>query len=159
MFRIGQGYDAHRFGGDDPLILGGVHLEEEQGLLAHSDGDVVLHSLSDALLGALALGDIGQHFPDNSEENKNRSSREILRIVVNMIGEANYELNNADITIVAQTPRISPYIMAMRDAISEDCGVGVDAISVKATTTEKMGFEGRKEGIGVFATVLLRLKA
>ena len=153
--RIGQGFDAHRFGDGEHIILGGVTIPYDKGLVAHSDGDVLLHALCDALLGALALGDIGQHFPDTSEEFGGIDSRILLRHVAMLISKQHYHLVNADITIVAQAPKMAPHLLQMRNNISVDLGVDVNTISIKATTTEKMGFTGRGEGIAAMATVLL----
>lgn len=155
MLRIGQGYDVHRFGEGDHLVLGGVKIPYHQGFIAHSDGDVLIHALADALLGALALGDIGQHFPDTDAQYKNADSRVLLRHVVNLIQTHAYQLQNADITIIAQAPKMSPHIVAMRECLAADLECDLGQVSVKATTTEKLGFEGRKEGIAVSATVLL----
>ncbi|MDQ7089642.1 MAG: 2-C-methyl-D-erythritol 2,4-cyclodiphosphate synthase [Methylococcales bacterium] len=155
MIRIGQGYDVHRFKHGDEIILGGVTIPYEKGLEAHSDGDVVLHALADALLGAAALGDIGQHFPDTDPNFKGADSRVLLRHVYKIVNEKGYHLNNADITIVAQAPKMSPHIVAMCENIAVDLKTTVDRINVKATTTEKLGFEGRKEGIAVHAVVLI----
>jgi 2-C-methyl-D-erythritol 2,4-cyclodiphosphate synthase len=155
MIRIGQGYDVHRFNDGDRIILGGVKIPYEQGLEAHSDGDVVLHALCDALLGAAALGDIGKHFPDTDPEFKGADSRVLLRYVYNIVQERGYSLGNADITIVAQAPKMAPYIPAMCGNIAADLQVDIDRINIKATTTEKLGFEGRKEGIAVHAVVLI----
>jgi len=155
MIRIGQGYDVHRFNTGDHITLGGVKIDYEQGLEAHSDGDVVLHALCDALLGAAALGDIGKHFPDTDPEFKGADSRVLLRYVYQIVQEKGYLLVNADITIIAQAPKMAPYIVAMCANIAEDLKVAIDCINVKATTTEKLGFEGRKEGIAVQAVVLI----
>lgn len=155
MIRIGQGYDVHRFIDEGDVILGGVKIDYEKGLEAHSDGDVVLHALSDALLGAAALGDIGKHFPDTDPEFKGADSRVLLRHVYGIVQEKGYSLVNADITIIAQAPKMAPHIIAMCGHIAEDLKVDIDAINVKATTTEKLGFEGRKEGIAVQAVVLV----
>lgn len=155
MIRIGQGYDVHRFIPEGKVILAGVTIDYEKGLAAHSDGDVVLHALSDALLGAVALGDIGQHFPDTDPEFKGADSRVLLRQLYSMVQEKGYKLVNADITIIAQAPKMAPYIMAMCGNIAKDLQVAIDCINVKATTTEKLGFEGRKEGIAAQAVVLL----
>ncbi|SJM91382.1 2C-methyl-D-erythritol 2,4-cyclodiphosphate synthase [Crenothrix polyspora] len=155
MIRVGQGYDVHRFGDGDHIILGGVTIPYQQGLEAHSDGDVVLHALCDALLGAVALGDIGKHFPDTDPEFKGADSRVLLRHVVGIVREKGYRLVNADMTIIAQAPKMAPHIATMCGLIAEDCQVEVDCINVKATTTEKLGFEGRKEGIAVQAIVLV----
>jgi 2-C-methyl-D-erythritol 2,4-cyclodiphosphate synthase len=155
MIRIGQGYDVHRFKPDGDVILGGVKIDYEQGLEAHSDGDVVLHALCDALLGAAALGDIGKHFPDTDPEFKGADSRVLLRHVYNIVQKKAYSLVNADITIIAQAPKMAPHIAAMCENIATDLMVGIDQVNVKATTTEKLGFEGRKEGIAVQAVVLI----
>lgn len=155
MIRVGQGYDVHRFSQGDYIILGGVKIEYEQGLEAHSDGDVVLHALCDALLGAAALGDIGKHFPDTDPEFKGADSRVLLRHVYRIVCEKGYRLINADVTIIAQAPKMAPHIAEMCCNIAADCQVDVDFINVKATTTEKLGFEGRKEGIAVQAVVLI----
>lgn len=155
MIRIGQGYDVHRFVDDGKVILGGVTIEYEKGLEAHSDGDVVLHALCDALLGAAALGDIGKHFPDTDPEFKGADSRVLLRYVYNIVREKGYNLVNADITIIAQAPKMAPYIVDMCKNIGKDLMVDIDCINVKATTTEKLGFEGRKEGVAVQAIVLI----
>jgi 2-C-methyl-D-erythritol 2,4-cyclodiphosphate synthase len=153
--RVGQGYDVHRFTEGDHIILGGVAIPYEQGLEAHSDGDVVLHALCDALLGAAALGDIGKHFPDTDPEFKGADSRVLLRHVYSIVQQKGYRLVNADMTIIAQAPKMAPHIAAMCCNIADDLGVNVDCINVKATTTEKLGFEGRKEGIAVQAIVLI----
>ncbi|WP_202862866.1 2-C-methyl-D-erythritol 2,4-cyclodiphosphate synthase [Microbulbifer sp. JMSA004] len=157
-FRIGQGFDVHAFGPGDHVVLGGVQIPYGYGLVAHSDGDVLLHALSDALLGALALGDIGKHFPDNDEQFAGADSRNLLRHVVGLIDSKGYRLVNADMTLIAQAPKMAPHIDGMRVNIAADCGVDCDAISVKATTTEKLGFTGRGEGIAAQATVLLERK-
>ncbi len=155
MIRVGQGYDVHRFKEDGEVILGGVKIDYEKGLEAHSDGDVVLHALCDALLGAAALGDIGKHFPDTDPEFKGADSRVLLRYVYNIVQEKGYRLINADITIIAQAPKMAPHIEAMCQNIARDLNVEREFINVKATTTEKLGFEGRKEGIAVQAVVLI----
>ena len=155
MIRVGQGYDVHRFNDGDFIILGGVKIDYEQGLEAHSDGDVVLHALCDALLGAAALGDIGKHFPDTDPEFKGADSRVLLRHVYGIVQDLGYHLVNADITIIAQAPKMAPHVAAMCQIIAEDLSVDIDCINVKATTTEKLGFEGRKEGIAVQAIVLI----
>ncbi len=153
--RIGQGIDVHRFGDGDYLTLGGVRIPCDRGLIAHSDGDVLLHALCDALLGALALGDIGKHFPDSDERYAGIDSRQLLRHVYQLVQERGYQLGNADMTVVAEKPRLSSHIDAMRACIAEDLQVSPDAIGVKATTSETLGFTGREEGIAAFATVLL----
>ncbi|MDI1279100.1 2-C-methyl-D-erythritol 2,4-cyclodiphosphate synthase [Methylobacter sp.] len=155
MIRVGQGYDVHRFKDGGDVILGGVKIPYEQGLEAHSDGDVVLHALCDAILGAAALGDIGKHFPDTDPEFKGADSRVLLRHVYGIVQEKGYRLVNADITIIAQAPKMSAHTAAMCRNIADDLHVDVDFINVKATTTEKLGFEGRKEGIAVQAIVLI----
>lgn len=155
MIRVGQGYDVHRFKDDGLVILGGVTIPYEKGIEAHSDGDVVLHALTDALLGAAALGDIGKHFPDTDLNFKGADSRVLLRHVYKIVQEKGYKLINADITIIAQAPKMAPHIPAMCANIAADLLVDVDFINVKATTTEKLGFEGRKEGIAVQAVVLI----
>ena len=158
MIRVGQGYDVHRFAQGDFIILGGVKIPYEQGLEAHSDGDVVLHALCDALLGAAALGDIGKHFPDTDPDFKGADSRVLLRHVYGIVQQMGYRLGNADMTIIAQAPKMAPYIAAMCANIADDLDVAMDCINVKATTTEKLGFEGRKEGIAVQAIVLIEKK-
>ncbi len=155
MFRIGHGYDVHKFGGDKPLILGGVEFENEQGLIAHSDGDVVLHAICDALLGAIAKGDIGHHFPDTNDEFKDADSKQLLTQVMNLVMESGYSLGNLDITIIAQAPKMAAKIDGMRGIIAATCNADFDQINIKATTTEKLGFIGRKEGIAVHAVCLL----
>jgi 2-C-methyl-D-erythritol 2,4-cyclodiphosphate synthase len=156
--RIGHGYDVHRFGEGDFITLGGVRIPHKFGLVAHSDGDVLLHALSDALLGAAALGDIGKHFPDTDPTFKGADSRVLLRHVVGLIRAKGYVVGNVDATIVAQAPKMAPHIESMRARIAEDLGVELDAVNVKATTTEKLGFTGREEGVAVHAVALL-LKA
>lgn len=153
--RIGHGYDTHRFVGDRPLILAGVTIPHDKGLLAHSDGDVVIHALCDALLGAAALGDIGAHFPDDNKDFKNIDSRILLRRVQALLADKSYNIVNADLTIIAEAPKLAPYVDAMRGNLSDDLGVSKDAINVKATTNEKMGFIGQEEGIAVHAVVLI----
>jgi 2-C-methyl-D-erythritol 2,4-cyclodiphosphate synthase len=158
MIRIGHGYDVHRFNDGDHIILGGVVIPYERGLEAHSDGDVVLHALCDALLGAAALGDIGKHFPDTDPNFKGADSRVLLRHVYNIVQDQGYRFGNADITIIAQAPKMAPHIESMRACIAADLNAEISQINVKATTTEKLGFEGRKEGISVHAVVLLEAK-
>ncbi|MCP4992317.1 MAG: 2-C-methyl-D-erythritol 2,4-cyclodiphosphate synthase [Gammaproteobacteria bacterium] len=153
--RIGHGYDAHRFVQGRPLVLGGVTLPHDQGLEAHSDGDVLIHALCDALLGAAALGDIGHHFPDSDLEYKGIDSRVLLKKVVIALREHGYRVGNADITLIAQQPKISPHISAMRELLAMDMEVDLYQVNVKATTTEGMGFVGRVEGISCHAMVLL----
>lgn len=158
MFRVGTGFDAHKFSTEaaTSIRLGGVDVPYEYKLLAHSDGDAVLHALCDAILGALALGDIGKHFPDTDPQYKDADSRVLLRAVASKIADLGYELGNADITLIAQAPRVANYIEPMCKAIAEDLGVRQSQVSVKATTTEKMGFIGRKEGLAAEAVVLLQ---
>ncbi len=153
--RIGSGFDVHAFGEGNHVVLGGLKIPHAQGLVAHSDGDVVLHALCDALLGALALGDIGKHFPPGDEQWRGANSRDLLRHCISLVQEKGYELGNADITIICEQPKISPHTEAMRKNIAEDCQTNVSQISVKATTTEKLGFTGRNEGIAAQAVVLL----
>ena len=153
--RIGHGFDVHRFGGEGPCILGGVRVPYEQGMVAHSDGDVVLHALSDALLGAIGQGDIGRHFPDTDLAFKGIDSRILLRDVFQKVKQMGYQVGNADVTIIAQAPKMAPYIPDMCTTIASDLECDVSLINVKATTTEKLGFTGRKEGIAVEAVVLL----
>jgi len=153
--RIGQGYDVHAFGEGGHIIIGGVSIAHEQGLVAHSDGDVLIHALCDALLGAAALGDIGQHFPDTDPNYSGADSRGLLREVVSLVTSKGYQLANTDMTIIAQGPKMFPHIEQMRNNLAEDLGCEIDQVNVKATTTEKLGFEGRKEGIACQAVVLL----
>ncbi|MCV5916661.1 2-C-methyl-D-erythritol 2,4-cyclodiphosphate synthase [Escherichia coli] len=155
MIRIGHGFDVHKFGGEGPVIIGGVAIPYEQGLIAHSDGDVALHALTDALLGAIAAGDIGRHFPDTDDKWKGANSRELLKDVYRRVKEHGYRLGNADVTIMAQAPKMAPHIDAMCAAIAEDLETDISNINVKATTTERLGFTGRKEGIATEAVVLL----
>ncbi len=156
MIRIGHGFDVHRFGGDGPCILGGVKVPYERGLIAHSDGDVVLHAISDALLGALSLGDIGHFYPDNDDRYKNIDSRVLLRDVVAKITQQGYHVVNVDATIIAQAPKMAAYELSMRENTAADLNVSLDRVSIKATTTEKLGFTGRAEGIAVEAVCLLQ---
>ena len=153
--RIGHGYDVHKFGPGDKLILGGVSIPYEHSFVAHSDGDVLIHALIDALLGAAALGDIGQHFPDTDAKWKGADSRQLLRAVAAMIASKGYKLGNADITIVAQQPKMLPHLDKMRLNLSTDINCNIDQINIKATTTEELGFAGRKEGIACHAVALL----
>ncbi len=154
-FRIGHGFDVHAFGGEGPITLGGVKIDYPQGLLAHSDGDVVLHAVADALLGAVALGDIGHHFPDTDAAFKGIDSRILLRKVFSDVKALGYQIGNLDVTIMAQAPKMAPHINAMREVLAEDLATNLMQVNVKATTTEKLGFVGRKEGIAVEAVVLL----
>ncbi|WP_158768527.1 2-C-methyl-D-erythritol 2,4-cyclodiphosphate synthase [Paraglaciecola sp. L1A13] len=153
--RIGHGYDVHKFGDNGPITICGVKIDYEQGLLAHSDGDVALHALCDALLGALALGDIGKHFPDTDAEFKGADSRALLLHVMKLVNQQGYQIGNIDLTIVAQAPKMSPHILTMRENIAHDVSAQLNQVNVKATTTEKLGFAGRKEGIACYAVVLL----
>ena len=153
--RIGCGYDAHRFSEGDHVVIGGVSIPFAQGMAAHSDGDVAIHALCDALLGAAALGDIGQHFPDTSAEFENIDSRILLRDVISLLADSGYVVGNVDITIVAQAPKMAPHITRMREHLAQDMGVDIDCVNVKATTTEGMGFTGRGEGIAAQAVALL----
>ena len=154
-FRIGQGFDVHAFGVGDHVILCGQRIPHPQGLEAHSDGDVALHALCDALLGAAALGDIGQHFPPDDPLFSGADSRELTRSVIVLISDAGWVVNNADLTLVCQSPRIGPHVEAMRSNVAADLGIDPDAVSVKATTTERLGFCGRGEGIAAMAMVSL----
>ena len=155
-FRIGNGYDVHQLAEGLPLVLGGVKIPHSKGCVAHSDGDVLIHAVCDALLGALALGDIGQHFPDTSDDFKGIDSRILLRRVAEMIAGRGWSVVNVDATLLAQKPKIAPYVPQMRQALADVLGLPVDAVSVKATTTERLGFVGREEGIAAYATCLLR---
>lgn len=155
-FRIGHGYDVHALGEGLVLWLGGVKIPHSKGCIAHSDGDVAIHALCDAMLGALALGDIGQHFPDTSDDFKGIDSKILLRKVNDMVRAKGYEMGNADITIAAQKPKLAGYIMEMRQILAGVLEVSVEQVSVKATTTERLGFVGREEGIEVWASVLLK---
>ncbi len=154
--RIGHGYDVHKFGSDKPLILGGVEIEYEQGLIAHSDGDVVLHAVTDAVLGALGKGDIGHHFPDTDAAYAGADSAQLLGQVVQLAAQEGFVLGNLDVTIVAQAPKLAASITAMRERIASVLRADVGRVNVKATTTEKLGFVGRKEGIACHAVVLLQ---
>ncbi|QEY70454.1 2-C-methyl-D-erythritol 2,4-cyclodiphosphate synthase [Pseudomonas denitrificans (nom. rej.)] len=153
--RIGHGYDVHRFGEGDFITLGGVRIPHRFGLVAHSDGDVLLHALSDALLGACALGDIGKHFPDTDPQFKGADSRALLRHVLSLVEAKGWKVENVDTTIIAQAPKMAPHIQSMRESIAADLKVELDQVNVKATTTEKLGFTGREEGIAVHAVALL----
>lgn len=153
--RIGHGIDVHRFGPGDAVTLAGVRIPHEAGLVAHSDGDVALHALADALLGALALGDIGRHFPDTDATYAGADSRVLLRHVMTLVQSAGFQVANADLTVLAERPKLAPHIEAMRTYIAADLGVTPDRVSVKATTTEQLGFVGRREGIEAHAVVLL----
>jgi 2-C-methyl-D-erythritol 2,4-cyclodiphosphate synthase len=153
--RVGSGFDVHAFGPGDHVMLGGVRVPHDRGVIAHSDGDVVLHALCDAMLGAMALGDIGKHFPPSDPRWKDADSRLFVRHCKQLLAEHGWSLGNADITVICERPRIGPFAGAMRGVIASDLGVAVDAISVKATTTEQLGFTGRGEGIAAQAVCLL----
>ena len=153
--RIGQGYDVHAFGDGDHVVLGGVRVAHERGVLAHSDGDVVLHALCDAMLGALALGDIGRHFPPSDPQWKGADSRTFLRHCDGLLRARGWRVGNADVTVVCERPKVGPHAALMRERIAQACGVALDAVSVKATTSEKLGFTGRGEGIAAQAVALM----
>jgi 2-C-methyl-D-erythritol 2,4-cyclodiphosphate synthase len=155
QFRIGYGYDIHQLQQGRNLILGGVHIPFEKGLLGHSDADVLLHAITDAILGAVAVGDIGRHFPDTDPRYKDADSRQLLRDAYAFAMNEGYELSNVDSTIIAQRPKLQPYMQLMRDNIAEDLIVDLNRVSVKATTSEKIGPIGREEGIAAHAVVLL----
>lgn len=155
-FRIGNGYDVHRLAEGLPLVLCGIRIPHTKGCVAHSDGDVPVHALCDALLGALALGDIGQHFPDNDDRYKGIDSMLLLSRVMEMVAGRGWKVANIDITIAAQKPKIAPYVPSMRERVASATGLDSDCVSVKATTTEHLGFEGREEGISAYAVVLLK---
>ena len=157
-FRIGNGYDVHRLVTGRDCIICGVNIPSPLGLKGHSDADVALHALADAILGAAALGDIGRHFPDTDPRWKGADSRMLLRHVVGLVGQKGYSIGNVDITIIAQFPKMAPHIEAMRQNVADDLGIDIDAVSVKATTTERLGFTGRGEGSAAQATAL-RLKS
>ena len=154
-FRVGQGYDVHRFESGRELWLGGVKIEYPLGLKGHSDADVLLHAISDALLGALALRDIGYHFPDNDPKYKGADSKQLLKEVARLVLKKGYKVGNIDATIVAEQPKINPYVPAMQEVIAQLLSVDVDQVSIKATTNEQMGFTGRQEGILALATALV----
>lgn len=158
-FRVGQGYDVHRFGDGDHVMLCGIAVPHERGVIAHSDGDVALHALCDALLGALAFGDIGQHFPDTDAAYQGADSCVLLQRVYQLVKEKGWRLGNADITIIAQAPKVLPFRAQMQQRVAQVMAVDLHHISVKATTTEQLGFEGRKEGIAAQAIVLLEQSA
>ena len=153
--RIGNGYDVHALAEGLPLWLGGIQIESRVGCIAHSDGDVAIHALCDALLGALALGDIGKHFPDTSDEFKGIDSKILLARVMDIVRAQGWEVGNADITIAMQKPKLAPHILAMRECLAQIMGIDISQVSVKATTTEKLGFVGREEGCEVYAVALL----
>ncbi|MEH6549561.1 MAG: 2-C-methyl-D-erythritol 2,4-cyclodiphosphate synthase [Pseudomonadales bacterium] len=153
--RIGHGYDVHAFGEGDGIVLGGVRIAHDRGLIAHSDGDVLLHALADAILGAAALGDIGKHFPDTDPRWKNIDSRKLLRHCVSLVADKAWSVANVDMTIIAQRPRMAAYVSEMCENIAADLQLPLDAVNVKATTTEGLGYIGRAEGIACHAVVLL----
>ncbi|MBU6483343.1 MAG: 2-C-methyl-D-erythritol 2,4-cyclodiphosphate synthase [Betaproteobacteria bacterium] len=153
--RIGTGFDVHPFAAGRPLVIGGVTIPHDRGLEGHSDADVLLHAIADAVLGALALGDIGTHFPDHDPRWKGADSRRLLREVVALASLQRYRVGNVDTTVIAQAPRLAPHVATMRANIASDLGCAVDCVSVKATTTERLGFAGRGEGIAAMASVLL----
>ncbi|MAI94316.1 MAG: 2-C-methyl-D-erythritol 2,4-cyclodiphosphate synthase [Halieaceae bacterium] len=153
--RVGHGFDVHAFGSGDHIVLGGVRIDGDRGLEAHSDGDVALHALCDALLGAAGLGDIGQHFPDTDPTFRDMDSRVLLRSVMDKIKQSGWRVNNIDVTIVAQTPRLSDHLCAMRACVASDCSVNEGQVNFKATTTERLGYVGREEGIACHAVVLI----
>jgi len=156
QFRIGQGVDVHAFAeGGDHIMLGGVRVPHRCGVLAHSDGDVALHALCDAMLGALAMGDIGTHFPPSDPQWKGVDSRVLLRRCRELVADGGWQVANADVTIICETPKVGPHARAMREAIAADLQVGIDRVSVKATTSERLGFTGRREGIAAQAVCLL----
>jgi 2-C-methyl-D-erythritol 2,4-cyclodiphosphate synthase len=155
MIRVGQGYDVHRFGEGDHIMLGGVRIPHQQGMVAHSDGDVLIHAICDALLGAAAMGDIGHHFPDTDDQYADANSRDLLRQVVGLLKDHGFRLNNVDATIVAQAPKLAPYIQDMRQVLAADMGIELVQVNIKATTTERLGFTGREEGIAVHAISLV----
>lgn len=154
-FRIGTGYDVHAFGSGDRVVIGGVAIPHTHGLVAHSDGDVLIHALCDALLGALALGDIGRHFPPGDPRWAGVDSRELLRAVVAMLHQRGWRVGNVDAVVVCERPKLLPHIETMRERLAADLGVAPDAVGVKATTSEKLGFTGREEGIAAHAVALL----
>jgi len=156
--RVGHGYDVHKFAENRPLIIGGETIPHSHGLEAHSDGDVLIHAICDALLGAAGLWDIGHHFPDSDARFKNIDSRELLRRVIKDLADRGWKVSNIDSTVVAQAPNLAPFIPAMREKLAMDLAVDVDAVNVKATTTEKLGFAGREEGIAAHAVVLIKQK-
>ncbi len=151
QFRVGTGFDVHALVENRPLILAGVRVPYEKGLLGHSDADVALHALMDALLGAAGKGDIGKHFPDTDDKYEGADSRRLLRVVVEMLQKDGWQVNNADVTIIAQRPKLAPFIAIMRQLVASDLGITEDAVNIKATTTEKLGFTGRGEGIAAEA--------
>lgn len=156
--RVGHGYDVHKFAENRPLIIGGETIPHTHGLAAHSDGDVLIHAICDALLGAAGLWDIGHHFPDTDASFKDIDSRKLLRRVINDVAERGWQVGNIDGTIVAQAPKLAPFIPAMREKLALDLAVDITAVNIKATTTEQLGFVGRQEGIAAYAVVLIKKK-
>lgn len=154
-YRIGYGFDVHQLVPDRRLVLGGVDIPFDKGLMGHSDADVLLHAVSDALLGAMAMGDIGRHFPDTDAEYKDADSRDLLRGCLKLLKQRSYKVGNVDATIVAQKPKLSPFIDQMRENMAEDLHLGIDDVSVKATTSEQLGYTGRGEGMSASAVVLI----
>lgn len=159
QFRIGHGYDVHCFGEGDAVVLGGVSIAHSRGVIAHSDGDVLLHALCDALLGACALGDIGRHFPDSDPAYRGIDSRKLLRHTYRLVRQHGYRIGNADLTLTAEAPRVAKHAPTMCANIAADLECGIEQINIKATTTEKLGFIGREEGIAAYAVVLLERSA
>lgn len=159
MIRVGHGFDVHAFGEGDQVVLGGVSVACDRGLIAHSDGDVVLHALCDALLGAAGLGDIGQHFPDHDEQYKGADSQELLRQVVDKVADSGWAPVNVDVTVMAQKPKLAPHIPAMRACIAACIGLDQSSVNIKATTTERLGFVGREEGIAAEAVALVQARS
>ena len=155
MIRIGQGYDVHQLAEGRPFILGGVEIEHDRGLLGHSDADVLLHTITDAALGAIGGGDIGKHFPDTDPEFKDADSKKLLTYIWEYVKEQGYELGNVDCTVIAQKPKLAPYIEQMRESIAELLEADISQVNVKATTSEHLGFTGREEGIAALAVILL----
>lgn len=156
-YRIGNGFDVHRLAPSLPLWLGGINIEHSHGFIAHSDGDVLLHSLTDAILGAVALGDIGAHFPDTDSRYKGIDSKILLAKACELVRDKGYEIVNTDCTVVAQEPKLSPYVYSIRQCIARVIGIDINRVSVKATTSEGLGFTGRGEGIAVYSTAMLKL--
>jgi 2-C-methyl-D-erythritol 2,4-cyclodiphosphate synthase len=155
MIRIGHGFDVHKFGGNGPIYIAGIEIDHDYGLIAHSDGDVAIHALCDAILGALALGDIGRHFPDTEAQYAGVDSKILLKTVFDLMKDHGYNIGNLDLTIVAQAPKMSPFIEQMRQVLANILKTSTANVNVKATTTEKLGYTGRKEGIATHAVVLL----
>lgn len=155
QYRVGHGYDVHQFGEGDAIVLGGVNIPHHSGFIAHSDGDVLMHSLCDAMLGSIAAGDIGQHFPDTDARYEGADSSMFLEHAMKLIVDQSYMIANIDITIIAQAPKMSPYIQHMRDNLSQLLALSVEQINIKATTTEKLGFTGREEGVAVHSVIMV----